>query len=177
MSSVIKFILWVAILITVISAQSFNVFKSYKNAKVRPASYSKRRRYWHCWYINFQYNIQKLLIRQHALREYLDSTQLQMLAKRVGPTSPADTFTDNWSGIDRRIKMRPINSANIADKADPEQLRNTAFRRLRGSISSDSSENIYESFETISEPTWYILVFISIFLFISISYSVAYAFK
>mmetsp|Transcript_2330 Transcript_2330/g.3178 ORF Transcript_2330/g.3178 Transcript_2330/m.3178 type:complete len:103 (+) Transcript_2330:84-392(+) len=68
-----------------VASQTFDIFKSYKDARVRPASYSKNRR-------------------QHALREYLDTTQLQMMKKRMGPTSPDDTFTDKWSGIDKKIE-------------------------------------------------------------------------
>ena len=66
-----------------------------------------------------------------------------MLAKRNGPTSTGDTFTDKWSGIDRRIKMRKVPSKPLdetigGDSSDLEGK--TAFRRnlLRGAKSNVS---------------------------------------
>lgn len=91
------------------------------------------------------------LCRNHPLREYLDSTQLQMLKRRNGPTSAESTFTNKWSGIDHRIKMRslpskPLDTAEIGDSNEVEEK--TAFRRklLRGGNNNEVNINMQGSF-------------------------------
>eukprot|EP01036_Dinobryon_divergens_P031029 gene31029-40365_t len=154
---------------------------------MKPAAYSRRRR-------------------NHPLREYLDSTQLQMLKRRNGPTSAESTFTNKWSGIDHRIKMRllpskPLDTAEIGDTNEVEEK--TAFRRklLRGGnnneaihvgISSESNSRIeysqtinsedYSSKSSLLEepgihPEWQGIFIFFIVLLLAIVYSVTYSLK
>ena len=82
-------------------------------------------------------NFISIIKSQHGLNEYLDSTQLQMLAKRKGPTGPGDTFTDRWTGVDHRIKMRKIpsmasDSTSLGDSMDADGNKGLRRKLLRG---------------------------------------------
>ena len=63
----------------VCSQTKFNMFKSYKNAKVRPKQYSQRSR-------------------PHSIEEYLSPSQMKMLRERSGPDKSENMFDANWSG-------------------------------------------------------------------------------
>jgi hypothetical protein len=73
----------VFLIILAVNGQTFNVFKSYKNAIVKPKQYARR--------------IQKL----HAIEDYLDPTQIKMMRGRKGKISREETFTNSWSGFDQ----------------------------------------------------------------------------
>ena len=77
-----------------------------------------------------------------------------MLRKRKGPTSSENTFTNKWSGIDHRIKMRaipskPSDATEIGDSNDLEA--NTAFRRklLRGGNNINEVNIAYKNYAVI----------------------------
>ena len=62
--------------------QQYNIFKSYGNAKNRPAQYAAQHRV-------------------HATSEYLDPLQIKMLQYRKGPDNPKVMFTNPWSGFNK----------------------------------------------------------------------------
>lgn len=92
--SVLLALLLVHCLAFVCLSQQFSVFKSYKDAKVKPKNYGRK------------------IQREHAVEEYLDETQLKMLrARKSAVADPADVMTDQWSGFEVNKKLRKRSGA------------------------------------------------------------------
>jgi hypothetical protein len=70
-------------------AADFNMFKSYKDAKVKPPQYSKRQT-------------------KRAISEYLDSRQMQMMKYRTGRDVPGAMFNERWSGFNKAQNSNPL---------------------------------------------------------------------
>mmetsp|Transcript_22416 Transcript_22416/g.24500 ORF Transcript_22416/g.24500 Transcript_22416/m.24500 type:complete len:226 (-) Transcript_22416:3743-4420(-) len=72
-----------------IQSQKFNIFKSYKDAAIKPDNYGK------------------VIQREHPVTEYLDSKQMKMLRERNGPITPENSFDNKWSGFkDKSVLMQ-----------------------------------------------------------------------
>lgn len=100
------------------SSQSFSVFKSYKDAKVRPKNYARKSQ------------------RSFPVEDYLDQTQLSMLKKRQNKlTIPSDTMTDQWSGFDVYKRIQKSRSAQKDIEMNSRRLRSAVEQQL------DSQEN------------------------------------
>lgn len=114
--SVALALLLVHCLVFVCFSQQFSVFKSYKDAKVKPKNYGRK------------------IQREHATEEYLDETQLKMLrARKSAVTDAADVMTDQWSGFEVNKKLRKRGGASPrATAADRFQTE----RRLGAAPSS-----------------------------------------
>jgi hypothetical protein len=104
------------------------------------------------------------------LREYLDPTQQQMMARRMGPTSPDNTFTDRWSGINKKLILRPLNKLN----SESWEFSNTVGRRLR-SIPFKTLANGENQSNVRKLPLppsnlifWQQVILFSVFLFLSV---------
>jgi hypothetical protein len=76
------FFLIISVLALNVRAEEFNIFKSYKDAKVKPPQYSRART-------------------QHAVDEYLTVTQKKMMKYRHGPDRPDFMFDKSWSGFNK----------------------------------------------------------------------------
>ncbi len=61
-------------------SQSFNTFKNYKDAKVKPKQYASKST-------------------DHDIEEYLTPMQQKMLRARTGKDTGDVMFTDKWSGF------------------------------------------------------------------------------
>ena len=68
--------------------EKFNIFKSYKNARLKPPQYSHKR------------------FSKHATDEYLSPLQKMMLAARKGKDTPDVMFDKNWSGFKNNRFLR-----------------------------------------------------------------------
>lgn len=114
--SVLLALLLVHCLAFVCFSQQFSVFKSYKDAKVKPKNYGRK------------------IQREHATEEYLDETQLKMLrARKSAVTDAADVMTDQWSGFEVNKKLRK--RAGAAPRAAAAERFQTE-RRLGAAPSS-----------------------------------------
>ena len=111
MSYIGKFQLFIICLIIFfciqVQAQKFNVFKSYKDAKVKPDRYGK--------------TIQK----DHDIREYLSENQMKMLKERTGPDTPDNSFDNSWSGfkdksVQAQARKNRMKSRKIRTKGSAE---------------------------------------------------------
>lgn len=80
-----------------VQCQQFNIYKSYKDAKVKPPQYSKKD------------------IENHSISEYLSPLQKSMMKKRNGKNTPDAMTNGKFSGFDpgyniknyKRTKMTP----------------------------------------------------------------------
>lgn len=77
------------LILPVIISQRFNVFKSYKDADVRPKNYGKNTKY------------------SHPIGEYLTTIQKEMYNKRYTKDKDNEMFSNNWSGF-RKDKMKAL---------------------------------------------------------------------
>jgi hypothetical protein len=62
------------------NSQKFNSFKSYRESKVKPENYGKKRK------------------TNHEIKDYLSEHQLKMLNARINADDPKDLFDAKWSG-------------------------------------------------------------------------------
>ena len=95
--------------------KQYNIFKSYANAKNRPAQYAAQHRV-------------------HATSEYLDPLQMKMMAYRKGPDNPKVMFANPWSGFNKaqnanQGELVPI-GATVPIKGQP------GFRRRLREVTS-----------------------------------------
>lgn len=81
------------------TSQTFNAFKSYKDAKVKPKNYGMQ------------------IQTYHPTEEYLDETQMKMLSMRNSKNIPAGAaLTDNWSGF-KQYQQSDTGRARATNKA------------------------------------------------------------
>lgn len=67
----------------------FNMFKSYKDAPIKPHQYGKGRK-------------------RFPTSEYLSPIQKKMMKYRKGADVPGAMFTDQWSGFDAKANSNPV---------------------------------------------------------------------
>jgi len=85
--------------IVLVTCQTFNVFKSYKDAKVKPKNYAKQ------------------IQTEHPAEDYLDETQMKMLSMRNSKNVPASAaISDNWSGF-KQYQQSDTGRARATSKA------------------------------------------------------------
>jgi hypothetical protein len=101
----------------VTEAQQFNVFKSYKDAKVKPIQYGK------------------VIKDNHPVTEYLDDKQMKMLRERNGPVTSENVFDNKWSGFKDKSVLAGLKK-NRAKKR--KNLR--GGNRSKGSADGDVGE-------------------------------------
>ena len=112
-----------------ITGQQFNVFKSYKDAKVKPKRYGAK--------------IQK----NHDVTEYLNDNQMKMYKSRYGPNQAGEEFDNNWSGYDKgaRKALRKKRSADTLTNNGENDLQPPIVRKL--SILPETDVEKYFGFE------------------------------
>jgi hypothetical protein len=108
-------------------SQTFSVFKSYKDAKIKPKNYAKTNQ------------------RTFPEEDYLDETQKSMLRKRRAKSpEAADTMTNQWSGFEVNKKLRKRGtlkgSVPIYDRPSSEGRRLTEKESV-----SEVNSNWYSS--------------------------------
>lgn len=94
-------ILFQSLMIHVIDANKFNMFKSYQNAKVKPKQYTK--------------NPPK----SRPLSEYLTNHQKGMLKRRYGQDVPGAMFDEKWSGFDLKENSNPLVKRRLRSNMSP----------------------------------------------------------
>lgn len=92
----IVFLCIVLSLLYVNSAQEFNAFKSYKNAKQRPPHYAIKEK------------------KRHPIHEYLSKEQIRMMRHRESTQNHPDaTYKESWRGFDSpKYRNRKLEAKN-----------------------------------------------------------------
>lgn len=105
------------------TSQTFNVFKSYKDAKVKPKNYGKQ------------------IQTEHPAEEYLDDTQMKMLSMRKSKNIPAAAaLSDNWSGFKQYQQSETGRARATSGKAgyDRSNLDRRNLNEAGGKMRRDS---------------------------------------
>ena len=94
---IVRVVLVFVLFFGMVSAESFNMFKSYANAAVKPKQYAKKER------------------KEIDLSEYLTKRQRMMLKYRNGKDVPGAMFKENWSGFDLKDNSNPLVKRRLID--------------------------------------------------------------
>lgn len=113
-----------------VDAQEFNVFKSYKDAKIKPKRYGAK------------------IQRNHDISEYLNENQMKMMMSRNGANKPGEVFDNNWSGYDKTSRVTsagPRKRNKSGKNADPSN----------SNIEGDHDASIDRRLDVTVEPRLY----------------------
>jgi hypothetical protein len=104
----IQILLFCVVCVNIAFGQKFNVFKSYKDAAVKPRNYGK------------------IIQRDHPVTEYLDERQMKMMQGRNGPDTPENEFDNNWSGFKDKSVLAMLKKKNKGAKRNRTKSVSTA---------------------------------------------------
>lgn len=107
--------------------QKFNIFKSYKDATVKPDNYGK------------------VIRKDHPVTEYLDSKQLKMLRERTGPDTADNTFDNHWSGFKDKSLLNQSKQKRKGGGGGGTRKRNMRKVKKNPAEDGDSAEDADET--------------------------------
>lgn len=99
---------------------SFNLFKSYANAKVKPRQYAKKLKY-------------------HGVEEYLSPQQKMMYSKRYGKDTTDVMFKDTWSGFDKRSLEASSFDYESISSTDDDSVNDGSSNDVPGFTTDDNN--------------------------------------
>lgn len=130
MMMIVSLLILTLVSIPYIQSQKFNIFKSYKDAAIKPDNYGK------------------VIQREHPVTEYLDSKQMKMLRERNGPMTPENSFDNKWSGFkDKSVLMQNKLNKRNGKKRRKSQSKASETDDDGGSSSTASNDRRRLSWE------------------------------